>query len=243
MSNERLVIVSDAHLGSVPPKVEEAFLAFLDAVPTLGDSLLINGDLFDFWFAYRRVIPRAGIRVVSRLGELARQLPVAMTGGNHDRWGADFWERDLGIRYAAEELRLPLGAGTVLAVHGDGVAELHWQSRLIHRVTKHPVTSALFRAVHPDLGIRLVHRWSGHLADSTRQAAVLDRAAERQAQWAGNRLRTDPEVALLVMGHTHRAALEELLPGRHYVNPGAWLDGLRYAVATPGHVELKQYPA
>ena len=84
---ERLVIVSDAHLGSVPDRVEEAFLAFLDHVPALGDGLLVNGDLFDFWFAYRRVIPRAGIRVVARLAELARRLPVAMTGGNHDRWG------------------------------------------------------------------------------------------------------------------------------------------------------------
>ena len=103
---ERLVIVSDSHLGAVPDRVEEAFLAFLDQVEQLGDGLLVNGDLFDFWFSYRRIIPRAGLRVVSRLGELARRIPVAMTGGNHDRWGGSFWETELGIRFGSEELRL-----------------------------------------------------------------------------------------------------------------------------------------
>ncbi|HEU5218065.1 MAG TPA: metallophosphoesterase [Gemmatimonadales bacterium] len=240
---ERLVIVSDSHLGAVPDSVEEAFLAFLDQVEQLGDGLLVNGDLFDFWFSYRRVIPRSGVRVVSRLAELARRIPVAMTGGNHDRWGGSFWERELGIRFGSQELRLELGRRTVLAVHGDGVAEAHWRGRLIHRVTRHPLTSALFGLMHPDAGIWLVHRFSGHLADSTRDAAVLDAAAARQRTWAEQRLAAEPDVALLVMGHTHRTAQSEPRPGQRYLNPGAWLDGLRYAVATEQEVVLSRFPA
>ncbi len=239
---ERLVIVSDSHLGAVPDRVEEAFLAFLDQVERFGDGLLVNGDLFEFWFSYRRVIPRAGVRVVARLGELARRIPVAMTGGNHDRWGGSFWETELGIRFAPQELRLQLGGRTVLAVHGDGVAEAHWRGRLIHKITRHPLTSTLYRLMHPDAGIWLVKRFSGHLADSTRDAAVLDAAAARQRTWAERRLAAEPDVALLVMGHTHRTALTEPKPGQRYLNPGAWLDGLRYAVATAQGVELSQFP-
>lgn len=242
MPMERLVIVSDAHLGSVPERVEEAFLAFLDHVPAIGDGLLVNGDLFDFWFSYKRVIPRAGIRVVAQLASLARRLPVAMTGGNHDRWGGSFWENDLGIRFGAQELRLPLGGGTVLAVHGDGVAEAHWRGRLMHRISKHPLTSAVYHLLHPDIGIWLVDRMSGHLADSTSDAAGLDAAAVRQRTWAERRLAEEPEVTLLVMGHTHRPALTEPHPGQRYLNPGAWLDGLRYAVATESGVTLSQFP-
>jgi len=242
MPMERLVIVSDAHLGSVPDRVEETFLTFLDHVPALGDGLLVNGDLFDFWFAYRRVIPRAGIRVVARLGELARRLPVAMTGGNHDRWGGSFWEKDLGIRFHPHELRIPLGGRTALAVHGDGIAEQRWSARLMSRITRHPVTSALYHVVHPDVGIWLVDHMSGHLADSTRDSAILDAAAVRQRSWAEHRLASDPEVGLLVMGHTHRPALSETDPGRHYLNPGAWLDGNRYAIATASGVTLNQFP-
>ena len=92
MLGHTLVVVSDAHLGVTPPAVEEALLAFLDAVPTLGDCLLVNGDLFDFWFSYGRVIPRRGFQVAAALARLARRMPVLMVGGNHDRWGGDFWQ-------------------------------------------------------------------------------------------------------------------------------------------------------
>lgn len=241
MPPDRLVIVQDAHLGATPVEVEQRFLDFLEEVPALGDSLLINGDLFDFFFVYRRAIPRAGIRVVARLASLARRLPVAMTGGNHDRWGDSFWDSELAIRFSAGELRLPLGGRTVLAVHGDGVAEAHWRGRMMHRITRHPLTAGTYRLLHPDVGFWLVKRLSGRLADSTRDAKVLDAAAARQRAWAEARLRASPEVSLLVMGHTHRPALAEPFPGRRYVNPGAWFDGFRYALASDAGVELRHY--
>ena len=238
---QQLVIVGDAHLGAVPGEVEEAMLAFFQEVPTLGDSLLVNGDLFDFWFAWKRAIPRSGFRIASALAELGRRVPVLMTGGNHDRWGDSFWDREAQVRFGAEGLRFRLGSTEVLAVHGDGIAEQHWSARLMHRLTRHPVTVAAFRSLPPDAGFWLVDRLSARLADSTRDREVLDRAALAQKVWAERRLSEDPAVGLLVMGHTHRVALSEPFPGRRYLNPGAWLDGLRYAVATERDVELKQF--
>jgi len=94
-----LVVVSDAHLGVAPPAVEEALLEFLEAVPALGDCLLVNGDLFDFWFSYTRVIPRRGFHVAAALARLRNRVPVVMVGGNHDRWGGDFWTREVGVRF------------------------------------------------------------------------------------------------------------------------------------------------
>jgi len=104
-----LVVVSDAHLGVAPPAVEERLLVFLESVPELGDCLLVNGDLFDFWFSYSRVIPRRGFHVVAALARLRRRLPVLMVGGNHDRWGGDFWERDLGVRFHPRRLTFDIG--------------------------------------------------------------------------------------------------------------------------------------
>jgi len=242
MPGGRLVIVADAHLGAVPATVERDFLRFLDAAPDLGDGLLVNGDLFDFWFAWRRVIPRAGIRVVSKLAAVAERIPVYLAGGNHDRWGGSFWRQELGIEYSPGELRLPFGARTVLAVHGDGLAEEKRRSLVLHHVTRHPVTRAVFSVIHPDASIWLVDRFSNHLADSTRHPDVLDRAAGRQRAWAEARLRAESELGLLVMGHTHRATSAEVLPGQWYLNPGAWFDGNRYAVATPTSVELRHFP-
>ena len=238
---EQLVIVGDAHLGAVPASVDEAMLAFLDAVPDLGDCLLVNGDLFDFWFAYRKAIPRHGFRIVSALAALRKRIPVAMTGGNHDRWGDSFWDRDLDIRFGPDGLRLRLGDRDVWALHGDGIAEQHWSARLMHRITRNRTALAAFRQVPVDAAFRLVDRMSGHLADSTRDSAVLDRAASAQRTWAEQQLRADPGLALVTMGHTHRPALTEPEPGQRYCNPGAWMDGLRYAVATEGSVLLRQF--
>ncbi|MDZ4675277.1 MAG: UDP-2,3-diacylglucosamine diphosphatase [Gemmatimonadota bacterium] len=241
MTAEQLVIVQDAHLGAAPPDVDQAMMAFLDQVPSLGDALLVNGDLFDFWFAYRRAIPRKGFLVAAELARLARKIPVMMTGGNHDRWGDSFWDRDAGIRFSNGSLPFQVGNRSGLAIHGDGIAEQHWGGRMIHRITRHPISAFLFRSVPPDLGFRLVDRMSTRLADSTRDHAILDRAAQSQAAWAEQRLAGDSALQLLVMGHTHRPALHQLPSGAIYVNPGAWMDGYRYAVATEAGVELRQW--
>jgi UDP-2,3-diacylglucosamine hydrolase len=241
MLGTQLVVVSDAHLGASRPEDDDALLEFLDQVPHLGDCLLVNGDLFDFWFAYRRTVPRTGFRVAAALTALRRRIPVVMTGGNHDRWGDSFWSRDAGIEFAPDELRFEIGGSAVVALHGDGVAEEHRAARVMHRITKHPLTVALYRWLHPDLGIWLVDRMSGRLADSTRDPAVLDRAQHRQADFARSRMEADSSIETLIMAHTHRPQIIELFPGRRFVNPGAWIEGRRYALVSQSGAELKAY--
>jgi UDP-2,3-diacylglucosamine hydrolase len=236
-----LVVVSDAHLGVAPPAVEDALLSFLDAVPGLGDCLLVNGDLFDFWFSYGRVIPRRGFHVAAALARLRRQMPILMVGGNHDRWGGDFWERDAGIRFDSHRLTFDLGRRRVAAIHGDGLTEPRLRATLLHRAINHPITAAIYRVIHPELGLRLVDVLSPHLGDHTPNPGRLAEAAARQREWAARLLATEPELGLVIMGHTHQAALTEPVPGRQYLNPGAWFDGFRYAVATESGAELREF--
>ncbi len=237
-----LVVVSDAHLGGAPPDVEERLLAFLDAVPTLGDCLLLNGDLFDFWFSYSRVVPRRGFHVAAALAGLGRRrLPIVMVGGNHDRWGGDFWTRDLGIRFEPSSARFEIGRRQALAIHGDGLTEPGLRATLLHRLINHPITAAVYRWIHPELGLRLVDIVGPHLGNHLPNDAALEAAAQRQLEWAERRLGSEPGLGLVVMGHTHRAALSEAGPGRQYLNPGAWFDGWRYAVATETGAELRGF--
>jgi UDP-2,3-diacylglucosamine hydrolase len=241
MPIQRLVVVGDAHLGAVSERVESALLRFLDAVPQLGDGLLVNGDLFGFWFSYRRAVPREGIRVVARLAALARNFPVMMTGGNHDRWGAEFWERELGIQFAPGELELRLGTGTVLALHGDGLAEPNRRAAFKNWLVRNPLITAGYRLLPADLGFWVTsHMGGGNPTPASRRWEA--KAAALQRSWAERRLRDAPPGTLLIMGHTHVAAAETPSPGRRYLNPGAWLDGQRYAVATDSTLDLKQYP-
>jgi UDP-2,3-diacylglucosamine hydrolase len=236
-----LVVVSDAHLGVTPPAVEEALMAFLDAVPTLGDSLLLTGDLFDFWFAYSRVVPRRGFQVAAALATLARRMPVLMVGGNHDRWGGDFWSRDLGLRFDPYRLTFRLGRIGVAAIHGDGLEEGRRRARILHRLIHHPATSAVYRTLHPEIGFRLVEALSPHLGDQEATEARLEAAAAHQRAWATQLLAREPDLGMVIMGHTHRPELSRTADGRTYLNPGAWFVGLRYAVATEDGAELRQF--
>jgi UDP-2,3-diacylglucosamine hydrolase len=235
---QTLVVVSDAHLGVAPPAIEKALLEFLDAVPALGDCLLVNGDLFDFWFTYPRVIPRRGFHVAAALAQLRRRIPIVMVGGNHDRWDNQFWERDLGLRFHPDRATFQIGQRTVMATHGDGLTETRWQANLLHRVIHHRVTAGIYRILHPELGFRLVDLLSPALGDHTRDEATLARASARQRVWAERFLSEEPSVGLVIMGHTHRAVISESNGGRQYLNPGAWFDGFRYAVATESGAEL-----
>jgi UDP-2,3-diacylglucosamine hydrolase len=236
-----LVVVSDAHLGVAPPAAEEALLAFLEVVPTLGDCLLVNGDLFDFWFSYARVIPRRGFHVASALARLRRRMPIAMVGGNHDRWGGDFWERDVGVRFDPHRVTFEIGRRRVAAIHGDGVDEPRLRAALLHRAINHPLTARVYRAIHPEVGLRLVDYLSPRLGDHAHDPAEVAAAGARQRAWAARLLEREPDIGLVVMGHTHHATLTAEASGRQYLNPGAWFDGFRYAVATEGDAELRQF--
>ncbi|MGH7508541.1 MAG: UDP-2,3-diacylglucosamine diphosphatase [Gemmatimonadales bacterium] len=241
MLGHALIVVSDAHLGVAPPGIEEALLEFLEAVPTLGDCLLVNGDLFDFWFSYSRVIPRRGFHVAAALARLRRRMPIVMVGGNHDRWDSQFWERDLGLRFQPHRASFEIGHRTVMATHGDGLSETRWQANLLHSVIQHPATARIYRMLHPELGFRLVDLMSPALGDHTKSEAAMERASARQRAWAERFLAEDPAVGLIIMGHTHRAVVAEPIPGRQYLNPGAWFDGFRYALATESGAELRTF--
>ncbi len=238
----RVIVVADAHLGQVPPATAAAFHAFLDQVPQPGDHLLINGDLFDFWFEYRAVIPRKHFATVAKLQAVrARGIPITFVGGNHDRWGGDFLRKDLGIAFYAGDAELDLAGRCAFVTHGDGLTEQHWSGALMHRVLRNPVTIALFRVLHPTIGFWIADLFSRHLADNTRDRAVLDRASAAQRKWAADLLERRPDLSLVIMAHTHRPVVDQRPDGRAYLNPGAFLDGGRYAVVTSERIELKRF--
>ncbi len=241
MPADRLLVVADAHLGAAPRSDEEALLDFLEQVPRAGDALLLAGDLFDYWFSYKRLIPRRNFRVAAALAHLTRRVPVWMIGGNHDRWGDSFWERDAGIRFDPHQLELEATGRTVLAIHGDGLHEERPGAKWMHQLTSMPAVIATYRLLPPDLGFWLADKMGHNLSFGDAHPEVVAAAATRQTAWAREALRARPALGAIVMGHTHHPAAHEVDPGRWYVNPGAWLDGHRYATLTPDGATLQQF--
>ncbi len=236
------VVVSDAHLGAAPNEVSEAFRRFLAVVPELGDHLIINGDLFDFWFEYRHVIPRAHFGTLEALAGVRREgIALTVVGGNHDRWGSRFWQEELGATFFRRNGEIELAGWQALVSHGDGVAESDLGGRIIHRVVGHPATAAVFRWLHPDLGFALVRRMSGRLGSRRDDEETARRAVAAQAQYAARIMEERPELDVIVLGHTHRPVLELCGERRWYLNPGAWMDGYRYAVISRDGPELRSF--
>lgn len=236
------VIVSDVHLGYAPPEVDSAFRRFLECVPDLGDHLIVNGDLFEFWFEYREVIPKRAFPTLEALGRVRRAgVRLTVTGGNHDRWGGAFWRDELDAAFHAGGVELEVAGHPALVTHGDGIGDEQWRARALHAVVRHPVTVGLFRLLHPDLGLALVRRLSPMLAGKARDEEIVRRYAEAQAAQARQLLADRTDLALVVMGHTHRSACEEVSPGRWYLNPGAFAEGMCYAVVEREGPRLERF--
>lgn len=227
-------IASDAHLGAVPVETERAVLRFLEHVGAHARKLLLVGDLFDFWFEWGGVVPGKHFRVLAALAELVDAgIPVTLMGGNHDAWGGRFLREEVGVAFHADMLRTELAGRPALVAHGDGVGRGDLRYRILKRMLRSRPVTGSFRALHPELGMRLARAVS-----STEGKAESDDAARGRArhieQWARGRLEAEAELGFVVCGHSHLPAVVEVQPGRYYLNAGDWIRHNSFITVRPG---------
>lgn len=236
-------VVSDVHLGAVPDGTERAFVSFLEHVGSDGSALLINGDLFDFWFEYGEVIPGRHFRTLAAIAKLVDAgVAVTLTGGNHDAWGGRFLREQVGVAYHVDPFRMPLGGRTALVAHGDGLGTGDLKYRLLKAVIRSRAAVWSFRVLHPELGMRLAQGVSSTEAKSEEAQVLAGRAAFLE-DWARQQLAADPSLGLVVCGHSHVPALVEVAPGRHYLNAGDWLTHFSYIrIPEAGPPTLERWP-
>ena len=230
-------LISDLHLGAAPRELERTALAFLRVVRERAGSLVINGDLFDFWFAWRTVMPRTGFRVLAALADVVDAgVPVVWLAGNHDCWSGEELRAELGVDYRLE-WRGRLAGWESYVHHGDGLREVEDRNyRRLRTVLRHPLSNRAFRWLHPDLGSRLAMGSSGASREyrSHDEGAGLERVAFE-------RLHADPRLELVVFGHSHVPALVRGPRDTVYANAGSWLDAPTYLHVTPDRVELRRF--
>ncbi|HEX8673287.1 MAG TPA: UDP-2,3-diacylglucosamine diphosphatase [Longimicrobium sp.] len=231
MQSKPAYIVSDIHLGAVPRETERAFRRFLDHAAEHAGSLLINGDLFDFWFEYKSVILREHFRVVAKLADVVEAgVPVSFVGGNHDAWAGSFLRDEVGVTLLDGPVEMELGGRRALVAHGDGVGRGDYKYRALRKVIRHPASIAAFRRLHPDTGRRI----AGMASSTEHKAGSGDQAARGRAAfirgWAEEQLALMPHVELVVAGHAHVPEVVEVAPGRFYANSGDWIRSYTYLV-------------
>jgi len=230
-------VISDSHLGVASPAIERSLVSFLRGLEGRAGSLVINGDLFDFWFEWKSVIPRNSFRALAALAHLAESgMPIVWIAGNHDCWGDEILRRDIGVDYHVGPWNGLIAGWRSRVEHGDGLRVSEDRGyRVIRPVMRNRWAIGAFRALHPD--------WASWLANGSSGASRVHRARDegRGLRAIGMaELANDPSLELLIYGHSHVAALERASDGGVFANAGSWLDAPTYLRITTGRIELRE---
>jgi UDP-2,3-diacylglucosamine hydrolase len=229
-------VISDSHLGFATRDVERSLVRFVRHLHGRAGALVINGDLFEFWFEWRRVMPRGAFRVLAALADLRDSgVPILMIAGNHDCWGGEILREDVGLDFRLDPWEGNLGGWRARVEHGDGLRDADGGYRALRRVLRNPVAIRLFSWLHPDWGSALATRTS----HTSRTITAKDGGAGlRQA--ATRRLGQQREIELLIYGHSHVAELQRI-GNSVYANAGSWLDTPTFLCVRPERIDLQRW--
>lgn len=236
--------ISDVHLGIQSPDVEKSkqqeLIQTLEWAFHHTDAVFLVGDIFDYWFEYKEVVPRGYTRF---FGQLARMTdagyPVVYFSGNHDFWLGTYFTQELGIETRYDPLRLTIGGLVVEMAHGDGLGPGDHGYKALKWLLTRRWAQWMYLKLHPNWGIGLA-RWasgtSRHLTEDTTDYGDQERLIIHARQ----RLETDP-YDLFICGHRHVPKVMKLGdPHRFYINLGEWLWHRSYGVLAEGQFTLRQ---
>ena len=243
---------SDVHLGLAyngadPRERERRFVAWLDSIEADCEGLFLVGDIFDFWFEYKRVAPKGFVRTLGRLAQFCdRGIPVHFFVGNHDLWVQDYFAKEIGMTVHAGPEVFDLYGKAVFLAHGDGLGKTgDWKYSLLRRIFHSRFLRRVFSAVlHPNVMMRFGHWWSSHNRHGRKEGVAHEFRGEEEPIVRFARVYTadHPETAYLVCGHIHTPVVHRLSDKCNVVVLGEWIERPVYGrLAADGVMELVEF--
>ncbi|MBD3224869.1 MAG: UDP-2,3-diacylglucosamine diphosphatase [Caldithrix sp.] len=232
--------ISDLHIGAETGEAEERkqkrFLEFLSDIEKSVTDLYIVGDLFDFWFEYRQVIPKKYFVFLHRFKQLTdKGVKIYYLAGNHDFALGTFFDSQLGIKTFLNTYEFTLAEKRFFLYHGDGVAKNDGGYRLLKKILRSGWNQKIFRWIHPDVGIRLALSVSGSSRKYTNQKNG-ERDESDYKEFA--QLKFNDGFDYVIMGHRHNPLTYET-PNGLYINLGDWIVNYSFAVFDGQSLQLK----
>ena len=235
------------HLGSPvfgdSREREKRLVRWLDSIREEAKALYLLGDIFDFWFEYREAVPRGFTRFLGKLAELSdTAVEIHYFIGNHDIWIYDYLPKEIGLILHKDPFVTKIDGKTFYMAHGDGLGDSSRSFKLIRWVFHNRVCQVLFRAFHPDLGIKLAHAWAKHNRQRERKypATFLGEEKEYLFLYSKSYIQTHPEIDYLIFGHRHILLDKVLIPQKRIMIIGDWLQLFSYAVFDGKELTLRR---
>lgn len=242
----KIYFASDFHLGTgtyASSREREARLVrWLDFIKGDAAEVFLMGDVFDFWFEYKTVVPKGYIRFLGKLAELTDAgIKLYFFKGNHDMWMFDYFERELGATIISNELEIERSGKKFYLHHGDGLGPGDTFYKFLKRFFRSKLCQWLFARIHPNFGVGIANYWSAH---SRIVSEKKDDPKPGQQEWLvifSNELLKTHFYDYLVFGHRHLPLDIRLTDKSRYINLGEWVYASSYAVFDGETVSLKYF--
>ncbi len=211
---------------------------FLDHVKEKGDVLVIAGDLFDFWYEWRHVIPKYWFGVIHKLRDLiGNGIMVFLITGNHDFELGSYLRDEVGIHCFHDSVDIKFGDKNFFIAHGDGLAKKDRGYRVMKRIIRNRLSKFLFRTfIHPDFGMKLAKWASG----SSRKLVNIDKNHWSEEYYDFAKEKFSEGYDLVVLGHLHAPLFREE-NGYAYLNTGDWMTHYSYGYFDGKTLHLKYW--
>jgi UDP-2,3-diacylglucosamine hydrolase len=244
---KKIYFLSDFHLG-VPDHAtslvrEKAVIRFLDTAKQDAAEIFIVGDLFDFWFEYKKVVPKGFIRLLGKLAEITDSgIPVHFFVGNHDMWMDGYFEQELNIPVYHSPQTFEFNDKKFLVGHGDGLGPGDHGYKMLKKLFRNPVAKFLFGIIPPFIGMGIAHyssRGSRSITGGTDEK-FLGEDKEWLIVYCREQLKTR-YFDYFIFGHRHLPIDFMLNDKSRYINLGDWIRYNSYAVFDGKQLELKYF--
>lgn len=246
-SGKHVYFLSDFHLGTPNAAAslqrEKLIVQFLTEIKDRTAALFIVGDMFDFWYEYKKVVPRGYVRLLGKLAEFTDSgIPVHFYVGNHDMWMKDYLETELNIPIYFEPKEFTFNGKIFHIGHGDGLGPGDHGYKALKKFFRNPFCQWLFGLVPPQIGIGLADYFSrkSRAKTGTKEEVFLGEEKEWLITYSKEVL-VHKKVDYFVFGHRHLPIDYRLTDESRYINLGDWINFYTYAVFDGVNMELKSY--
>ncbi len=242
-----IYFASDFHLGLDRPLAskqrERIIIQWMDSIMHDATALYILGDLFDYWYEYRTVVPKGYVRLLAKLVEFVDNgIPVHLFTGNHDMWMFGYLEEEIGLTLYRDPLRVVLQDQKVLLAHGDGLGPGDRGYKIMKKIFTNKLCQWFFSRLHPNFAIGLM-RYASRKSRETDMEAMAFLGADKEwlIQYSEKKLLSE-HYDYFIFGHRH-LPIDFVLSNEQsrYINTGDWIDHYTYARMENGHVTLEKY--